>query len=285
MSLLRNEKVQIVHVRRRVVSMHVPRRGLAFGPRLTLSGAADAGEAAERGENMVRIAFDKELVLSGHFLLRHLSREELRRLAATTTLSNHSPGAVIFQKGDPGDSMMAVIRGRVKICSHSIEGKELVLNIVNRGGLFGEIALLDGEPRTADAIALEESDLLVLERSKFQPFLRESPDLALRLLAVVCKRLRETSEHLEDTLFLEAPSRLARCLLRLSQAFGKPVEGGTLLDIKLSQQQLGSYVGVSRESVNKHLGEWQRDGLITVTSGIITLRNKQALEDVALAEA
>jgi CRP-like cAMP-binding protein len=212
MSLLRNEKVQIVHVRRRVVSMHTPRRGLAFGPRLTLSGAADAGEAAERGENMVRIAFDKELVLSGHFLLRHLSREELRRLAATTTLSNHSPGAVIFQKGDPGDSMMAVIRGRVKICSHSIEGKELVLNIINRGGLFGEIALLDGEPRTADAIALEESDLLVLERSKFQPFLRESPDLALRLLAVVCKRLRETSEHLEDTLFLEAPSRLARCL-------------------------------------------------------------------------
>jgi CRP-like cAMP-binding protein len=104
-------------------------------------------------------------------------------------------------------------------------------------------------------------------------------------LAVVCKRFRETSEHLEDTLFREAPSRLARCLLRLSQAFGKMVEDGTLLDIKLSQQQLGNYVGVSRETVNKHLGEWQRDGLITVTSGVITLRNKPALEDMALAEA
>jgi CRP/FNR family transcriptional regulator, cyclic AMP receptor protein len=98
-------------------------------------------------------------------LLRHLSREELRHLATTTRLSNHSPGAVIFQKGDPGDSMMAAIGGRVKICSHSVEGKELVLNI-NRGGLFGQIALLDGERRTADAIALEETDLLVLERSK-----------------------------------------------------------------------------------------------------------------------
>jgi CRP/FNR family cyclic AMP-dependent transcriptional regulator len=234
---------------------------------------------------MVRIAFDKELVLSEHFLLRHLSRDELRRLAATTTLSSYSPGTVIFQKGDPGDSMIAVVRGRVKICSHSVEGKELILNIIERGGLFGEIALFDGEPRTADAIALDETDLLSLERSKFHPFLKENPDLALRLLGVVCKRFRETSEHLEDTLFREAPSRLARCLLRLSRGFGKTVEGGTLLDIKLSQQQLGNYVGVSRETVNKQLGEWQRDGLITIASSIITLRNKPALEDVALAEA
>jgi CRP-like cAMP-binding protein len=234
---------------------------------------------------MVRIAFDKELVLSEHFLLRHLNRDELRRLAATTTLSNHPAGTVIFQKGDPGDSMIAVIRGRVKICSHSIDGKELILNIIERGGLFGEIALFDGEARTADAIALEDTDLLSLERSKFHPFLRENPDLTLRLLAVVCKRFRQTSEHLEDTLFREAPSRLARCLLRLSKAFGKTVEGGTLLDIKLSQQQLGNYVGVSRETVNKQLGEWQREGLITVNSSVITLRDKPALEDVALAEA
>jgi CRP/FNR family transcriptional regulator, cyclic AMP receptor protein len=234
---------------------------------------------------MVRIAFDKEMVLSEHFLLRHLSRDELRRLAATTTLSNHPAGAVIFQKGDPGNSMIAVVRGRVKICAHSSEGKELILNIIERGGLFGEIALFDGEPRTADAIALEDTDLLSLERSRFQPFLKENPDLALRLLAVVCKRFRETSEHLEDTLFREAPSRLARCLLRLSRAFGKDVDGSTVLDIKLSQQQLGNYVGVSRETVNKQLGEWQRDGLIAINSSIITLRNKAALEDVALAEA
>jgi CRP/FNR family cyclic AMP-dependent transcriptional regulator len=234
---------------------------------------------------MVRIAFDKEMVLSEHFLLRHLGRDELRRLAATTTLSNHAAGAVIFLKGDPGNSMIAVVRGRVKICAHSSEGKELILNIIERGGLFGEIALFDGEPRTADAIALEDTDLLSLERSKVQPFFKENPDLALRLLAVVCKRFRETSEHLEDSLFREAPSRLARCLLRLSRAFGKNVDGGTLLDIKLSQQQIGNYVGVSRETVNKQLGEWQRDGLIAINSSVITLRNKAALEDVALAEA
>jgi CRP/FNR family transcriptional regulator, cyclic AMP receptor protein len=243
------------------------------------------GHTRVREKIMVRIAFDKEMVLSEHFLLRHLNRDELQRLAATTTLSNHTAGKTVFMKGDPGNSMIAVVRGRIKICAHSSTGKELILNIVERGGLFGEIALFDGEPRTADAIALEDSDLLSLERSKFQPFLKENPDLALRLLAVVCKRFRETSEHLEDTLFRETSSRLARCVLRLSCAFGKKVDGGTLLDIKLSQEQLGNYVGVSRETVNRQLGEWQRDGLIALKSGVITVCNRAALEDVALAEA
>ena len=232
---------------------------------------------------MVRIAFDKELVLAQHFLLRHLGRDELRRLAATTALAHHPARTVIFQKGDPGTSMMAVIRGKVKICTQSIDGKELVLNLINRGGLFGEIALLDGEPRTADAVALEETDLLVLERSRFQPFLSERPELALRLISVLCKRLRQTSEHLEDTMFFEAPSRLARSLLRLAEAFGKIEDGGTRLDIKLSQQQLGNLVGVSRESVNKQLGEWQRGGLIDFASGIITLRDRRAIEGIASA--
>lgn len=234
---------------------------------------------------MVRIAFDKEAVLAGHFLLRHLDREELRRLAATTSLSYHPPRSTIFQKGDPGSSMMAVIRGRVKICAHSTEGKELVLNIIDRGGLFGEIALLDGEPRTADAVALEETDLLVLDRSRFLPFLTANPEIAVRLLGVLCKRLRLTSEHLEDMLFLEASPRLARWLLRLGEILGKATPRGTRLDLKLSQQQIGSLVGVSRESVNKCLGEWQRSGFVGVESGYITLLDRDALEGIAAVES
>lgn len=229
----------------------------------------------------VRIAFDKELVLAGHFLLKHLERDELRRLAASARLSHHPKNAVIFQKGDPGDSMMAVIRGRVKICSHSIDGKELVLSIINKGGLFGEIALLDGEPRTADAVALEETDLLVLDRAQFMPFLKARPDLAFRIIGVLCKRLRQTSEHLEDTLFLEASSRFARALKRLVDAFGRPVPEGIKLDIKLSQHQLGCLVGVSRESINKMLNEWQRNGVIQMSSGYITLLDREALEELS----
>lgn len=227
-----------------------------------------------------RIAFDKELVLAGHFLLKHLQREDLHRLAAGSRLTYHPKNSVIFQKGDPGSSMMAVVRGRVKICSHSVDGKELVLSIVNRGGLFGEIALLDGEPRTADAVALEDSDLLVLDRGQLMPFLTERPEVALRLIGVLCKRLRQTSEHLEDTLFLETSSRFARALQRLADAFGRPAGDRVQLDIRLSQQQLGCLVGVSRESINKLLNEWQRNGVVELSGGRITILDREALDEL-----
>jgi CRP/FNR family transcriptional regulator, cyclic AMP receptor protein len=227
----------------------------------------------------MRINFDKELILGGHFLLKHLDHDRLMELAAVTYLENFPRNRLIFQKGDPGDSMMAVVRGKVKICSHSIDGKELVLNIINQGGVFGEIALLDGETRSADAVALEDTDLLFLDRSKFLPLL-ETPEL-LNLITVLCKRLRQTSEHLEDTLFLEAPARLARSLLRLGETFGKPAGAGARIDIKLSQSQLGSIVGVSRESVNKHLGEWEEAGYISRASGVITLVDRDAIDDIA----
>ncbi len=229
---------------------------------------------------MAGVQFDKESILAGHFLLRHLRREELRGLAATATLANHPRNAVIFKKDDPGDSMMAVIRGRVKICTYSADGKELVLNLIDRGGLFGEIALLDGRPRTADAVALEETDLLVLSRNRFLPFLTANPEVTIRLFSVLCQRLRRTSEHLEDALFLEAPSRLARGLLRLAEAFGKPAANGLRIDIRLSQQQIGSLIGISRESINKHLGEWGQSGHISVQSGIITIHDRDALEEI-----
>jgi CRP/FNR family transcriptional regulator, cyclic AMP receptor protein len=229
---------------------------------------------------MAGVQFDKESILAGHFLLRHLRREELRGLAVTATLANYSRNGVIFAKDDPGDSMMAVIRGRVKICTYSVDGKELVLNLIDRGGLFGEIALLDGRPRTADAVALEETDLLVLSRNRFLPFLKANPEVTIRLFSVLCQRLRQTSEHLEDALFLEAPSRLARGLLRLAEAFGKPAANGLRIDIKLSQQQIGSLIGISRESINKQLGEWSQSGHISVQSGIMTIHHRDALEEI-----
>ena len=221
----------------------------------------------------------KEAALASHYLLRHLRPEELRRLAAAAQVTRHPRHATIFQKGDPGSSMMAVLRGRVKISTYSNDGKELVLNIIDQGGVFGEIAVLDGRPRTADAIALEETDLLVLERSQLLPALTGNPEVAARLLAVLCQRLRQTSEHLEDALLREAPSRLARGLLRLAETFGRPVPGdGVRLNIKLSQQQIGSLIGASRESVNKHLNDWQRAGHLAMDGGFIVIRDRAILE-------
>jgi CRP-like cAMP-binding protein len=226
----------------------------------------------------------REAVLSGHFLLRHLRPEELSRLAATANTVNHPAQTTIFQKGDPGDSMMAVMQGRVKICTYSSEGKELVLNFIGQGGLFGEIALLDGQPRTADAVALEPTELLVLRRAQFLPFVTANPEVAARLMAVLCQRLRQTSEALEDALLLNAPGRLARGLLRLANAFGVRQGAGIRIDMKLSQQQIGNLIGVSRESINKHVMDWGRAGHVAVQQGFITILDEEALKALADAE-
>jgi CRP-like cAMP-binding protein len=226
----------------------------------------------------------REEVLSRHFLLRHLRPEEMKRLAATAQFARHPPQATIFQKGDPGSSLMAVIRGKVKICTYSQDGKELLLNLIDQGGTFGEIAVLDGRPRTADAIALEETDLLVLERAQLMAFLAGNQELLSRLLSVLCQKLRQTSEHLEDAILREAPSRLARGLLRLAETFGRPGPTGTKLAIKLSQTQIGNLVGASRESVNKLLNEWQRAGHLATEQGFIVLRDPKVFERLSEAD-
>ncbi|UEM18861.1 Crp/Fnr family transcriptional regulator [Skermanella mucosa] len=225
---------------------------------------------------------EKLAVLAEHSLLKHVDPGELSQLAAYATVAQHRPRAIIFRQGDPGSSMMAVLSGRVRICSYSAEGKEVTLNIVRKGEYFGEIALLDGKHRTAEAVAIEDTSLLVLERRHFLPWLESHPTVCLRMFNVLCDRLRRTSTQLEDTLFLEVPIRLARCLVRLATAFGVEERGGgTRIDVKLSQQQLGTLVGITRESTNKHLNEWQRDGLITVSAGSITIRDLDGLRELA----
>jgi CRP/FNR family cyclic AMP-dependent transcriptional regulator len=227
---------------------------------------------------------NREDILAGHFLLRHLRPEELSSLAASATLTRHPAQATIFQKGDPGASMMAVVSGRVKICIYSAEGKELVLNIIDRGGLFGEIAVLDGQPRSGDAMALEDTELLVLERNRLMPFLTANPAIPTRLIAILCQRLRQTSEALEDALLRDAPSRVARGLLRLAGTFGKQEAAGLRLDVKLSQQQIGNLIGISRESTNKYIVDWTRANYLKVNNGFITITDMAALESLGQAE-
>ena len=187
---------------------------------------------------------------------------------------------LIFQRGDNGSSMMAVLRGRVRISTVSGDGKEVTLNTINPGEIFGEIALLDGEPRSADATATEDTTLLVVERRHFLPFLRQNEDLFLRLLAVLCRRLRRTSMALEDLALFDLPVRLGRVLLKLAEDYGRPGSDGTRIDLKLSQRDLSNLVASSRESVNKQLRLWREEGLVDLEEGFIVLRRPVALRDL-----
>jgi CRP/FNR family cyclic AMP-dependent transcriptional regulator len=221
---------------------------------------------------------DKRKLLEHHPLFGRLEPDELDRLVTYMRVARYPRRTVLFRKGDPGNNMMVVVHGRVKVCTHSEDGKELVLNLFSPGEVFGEIALLDGADRTADAVTLDACELLVLERRDFLPFLRGHPDACMRLLAVLCQKLRQTSVLLEEALFLEGPSRLAKRLVHLAEAFGKPVADGVRIDLQLSQQQLGNMVGMSRESMNKHLRQWREDDLIRVQEGYYVITDLAALQ-------
>jgi CRP-like cAMP-binding protein len=195
--------------------------------------------------------------------------DEILKLASERRVRR---GQTIFQRGDNGSAVMAVLRGRVRISSVSAEGKEVTLNVINPGEIFGEIAFLDGEPRSADAAAIEDTLLLVVERRHFLPVLRQNEDLFLRLLAVLCSRLRRTSMALEEIALFDLPVRLARVLLKLAADYGRPVPEGTRIDLKLSQRDLSNLVASSRESVNKQLRTWREANLLELEDGFIVLR-------------
>jgi CRP/FNR family transcriptional regulator, cyclic AMP receptor protein len=226
------------------------------------------------------LTIDKRGLFEKHPLFGQLGADELDRLVTYMRVASFKRRTVLFRKGDPGTNMMVVLRGRVKVCTHSEDGKELVLNLFSPGDVFGEIALLDGADRTADAVTLDDCDLLILERRDFLPFLHSHPDACLKLMAVLCQKLRQTSELLEEALFLEGPSRLAKRLVHLAEAFGTPVSDGVRINLQLSQQQLGNMVGMSRESMNKHLRQWREEDLIRIRDGYYVITDLSALQDL-----
>ncbi len=217
--------------------------------------------------------------LAKHDLLGHLTPEELDRLLAPARVERLDEGRVLFRKGDPGDRLYVVLAGRIAIGTTSEDGKEVVFNVLGRGEVFGEIALLDGKARTADAPAMAECHLLVLERKDFMPFLESHPEVAARLIAVLCERVRWVSESYEDALFMDLPARLAKRLLRLAETHGEPA-GGTAIRIEfpLSQQELAKMAGVSREAVNKLLRAWQTQGLIAHDHSHVTILDEARLK-------
>jgi CRP/FNR family transcriptional regulator, cyclic AMP receptor protein len=220
-------------------------------------------------------------LLRGTYLFSRLDDDEADAILAYAHIVPHSAGAEIFAKGAPGDSMMAVLNGRVRISAPSIDGREVVFNIMGPGEVFGEIALLDGGERTADAVAMTRCDLLVVDRRSFLPVLERRPDLGIRLMVLLCERLRRTDEQVEDALFRHLENRLAKALLRLAKQHGSGGGQTLRIDLGLSQGELASIAGGSRESINKHLGAWQRAGIIALDHGRIVIRDIDALTALA----
>lgn len=207
----------------------------------------------------------------------HMKPAELDELIASSTDRRAPKGTLIFSKGDPGSFMLAVLAGHIRVGATSLEGREVTMNVIGPGEIVGEIALLDGKPRSADATAAEDTTLMMIERQVFLPFLIRHEGLVERMLVVLCDRLRKTSLALEEIALFDLASRLARLLVKLSDDYGRAVPGGTRIDLKLSQRDLSNLVASSRESVNKQLRVWREAGLLDMDAGHIVIRNTAAM--------
>lgn len=219
--------------------------------------------------------------LSDSDVLGSLTEPELDRLIPFGIVQTQRAGELIFQKGDPGLSLMVVLKGRVKIGSMSLDGRESLLTFIGPGESFGEIALLDGKPRSADATAVEATELFVLRRKDLLGYLERHPEISLRIIGVLCARLRRVTEMAEDATLLNMTPRIARAILRLAGEYGEAVEGTIRLGLKLSQRELGCYVGLARENVNRQLGVLRQEGVIAIESGHIVIRDPGRLRSIA----
>ena len=217
---------------------------------------------------------DKHRLLSTHPLFRDFSASMLDRVVLRAVARNVKKGTVLFRKGDVGTNLYAVCAGSVRISVPSEQGHDAIFNVIPPGELFGEIALLDGGARTADAVTLEDSKMMVIERRDFIPVVRENPDIAMKLIEMICARLRKTSEQVEDLIFLGLPARLAKILLQFHSRH-VPDAANT---IKITQRELSQMIGTSRESANKLLREWQRRGWLKLQRGGIHIIAPKALE-------
>jgi CRP/FNR family transcriptional regulator, cyclic AMP receptor protein len=223
---------------------------------------------------------DKLSLLRNHLLFRDLPPPILDRIGSYMKIRKIARGATIFNKGDPGTGLFGILNGSVKISVASADGRDIVLNILQAGEIFGEIALLDGRPRTADAIAMSDCELMVIERRDFIQFLRSQPDMTLKFIEILCARLRHTSAQVEDLNFLNLPTRLAKALLHLTSQ----VEASTpRRKVAITQREISQIIGRSRESTNKQLRAWAKRGWITLDRGGLTVLAPEHLMGIAEA--
>jgi CRP/FNR family cyclic AMP-dependent transcriptional regulator len=212
---------------------------------------------------------DLARLLSANPFFASLGEEAVAALAGLCVTRSLEAGRTLFFQGDPGDALYAVRRGQVRILTETGDGRSTTLNLLGSGDVFGEVALLDGQPRTATAVAVEPTELFAILRRDLLALIERQPAIAVRLIAFLCARIRWLSRRAEEAAFLSLEDRLLRRLAGLCEDYGS--------EITVSQEELARFVGAARESVNRQLQIWRREGLLTLGRGRITILDPDAL--------
>lgn len=218
-------------------------------------------------------------------LFAGFSDGDLDEILAGGMVRHLKPRHVLFLEGDTGGAVFIVLEGRVKVSVNSLDGREIILGVSGPGDLFGEIAMLDGGPRTAAAMTLEQVKLLQLDRDAIMPVLERNPVAMVKILRLLCARLRTTNQMMEEILFHSGASRLARAILRLLEAHGVAEGEAWRLPMRLPQSAFGAHSGLQRESVSRQMRAWESAGiLLTDEVGLLVLQRDE-LDRIAAYEA
>ena len=215
--------------------------------------------------------------------LKHLplfvsvSDAELSALAKDFTARRFQQGEAIFFQGDPGQALYLIESGRVRIYVQDDNGQETSVIFYSAGDIFGELAALDGLPRSASAIAADETVVHVLTRERLRAHLQASPQLAYNFMQALVVRVRYSTLQVGSLTLHDVPGRLARKLLELAQGYGRVTSDGVKIDMTLTQSDLASLIGATRESTNKALGNFKRSGIIRMEQTQITIVDPEAL--------
>lgn len=209
-------------------------------------------------------------------LFSELGPADLQRVVEVARERTYPKNSVILFEDDPGDALYVVAKGQVKVVLIGEDGREVILSVLGEGEHFGEMALIDDEPRSAHVIAMEDSTLVVLRREEFQPILAQTPQIGLALLKELSRRLRRVDEKVGSLVLLDVNGRVAQLLLDMAAE-----AGGERITRRLTHHTIAQMIGSSRETVSRTMRELVDKGLIAVSRKDILIRDRAALEAAA----
>ena len=207
----------------------------------------------------------KTMLLKRVSIFKDLDEFALHSLAARLETVNYKKDSEIFRQSEDGDALFILVSGRVKVVIHNENGKETILTIFKAEDFFGEMSLLDGEPRSAGVYTTQKSTLLKLSRTDFISHLQSFPNSALNILSVMSARLRRASEIIGNLASLDVYGRMARVILDMAKTDGEQKDEGVLIKTRPAQHELAAMIGTTRETVSRVLGEFQKRGLIMMS--------------------
>lgn len=224
---------------------------------------------------------DDRQALAQYEWFRGLPADVVAQLASLAVRRRFGNGERIHAKGDAPDGLYGLLEGQVRISHLAADGRELLVTLFEPGHWWGEISMFDGLPRTHDASAVGDCEVLLLPQQRFQSLLRENPELYPHFVKMLCAKLRLALSYIEDATFLPLSARLAKRLLELARLYGRETEDGVRLDVRLPQGDLARMLGASRQSVSKELKAMEKRGALALDYGRVTLRNAAVLEKIA----